>query len=107
MLRAYVKVSNQYLLCIKTLHSFMPIVLVFSSQVNPSELDLCEDLSKLVSVNESSILHTLTSRAKVHMALTHAGPNLLALWPPLVPPGKVSFMFKPFSWRLYQNKTLI
>ncbi|TTK47635.1 Unconventional myosin-XVIIIb [Bagarius yarrelli] len=58
-------------------------------KLNPPELDLCENLSQLVSVNESSILHTLTSRARAHMALTHAGPNLLALWPPLTPSGKV------------------
>uniref|UniRef100_A0A8C1DR37 Myosin motor domain-containing protein n=1 Tax=Cyprinus carpio carpio TaxID=630221 RepID=A0A8C1DR37_CYPCA len=57
--------------------------------LNPPELDLCEDLSDLVSVNESSVLHTLTSRAKGHLPLTHAGPNLLALWPPLCSPGKV------------------
>ncbi|KAI5099783.1 unconventional myosin-XVIIIb-like isoform X1, partial [Silurus meridionalis] len=57
-------------------------------KLNPPELDLCEDLSQLVSVNESSILHTLTTRAKAHMALTHAGPNLLALWPPLATSGK-------------------
>ncbi|XP_058268245.1 unconventional myosin-XVIIIb-like isoform X2 [Hemibagrus wyckioides] len=57
-------------------------------KLNPPELDLCEDLSELVSVNESSILHTLTSRARAHMALTHAGPNLLALWPPIAPTGK-------------------
>uniref|UniRef100_A0A8C1NDG2 Myosin XVIIIB n=1 Tax=Cyprinus carpio TaxID=7962 RepID=A0A8C1NDG2_CYPCA len=57
--------------------------------LNPPELDLCEDLSDLVSVNESSVLHTLTSRAKGHLPLTHVGPNLLALWPPLSPPGKV------------------
>uniref|UniRef100_A0A8C1NJP3 Myosin XVIIIB n=1 Tax=Cyprinus carpio TaxID=7962 RepID=A0A8C1NJP3_CYPCA len=58
-------------------------------KLNPPELDLCEDLSDLVSVNESSVLHTLTSRAKGHLPLTHVGPNLLALWPPLSPPGKV------------------
>uniref|UniRef100_A0A8C1NEU0 Myosin XVIIIB n=1 Tax=Cyprinus carpio TaxID=7962 RepID=A0A8C1NEU0_CYPCA len=57
-------------------------------KLNPPELDLCEDLSDLVSVNESSVLHTLTSRAKGHLPLTHVGPNLLALWPPLSPPGK-------------------
>ncbi|KAF4082136.1 hypothetical protein AMELA_G00148240 [Ameiurus melas] len=57
-------------------------------KLNPPELDLCEDLSQLMSVNESSILHTLASRAKAHMALTQAGPNLLALWPPLATPGK-------------------
>ncbi|XP_043087441.1 unconventional myosin-XVIIIb-like [Puntigrus tetrazona] len=57
-------------------------------KLNPPELDLCEDLSELVSVNESSVLHSLTSRAKGHLPLTHAGPNLLALWPPLSSPSK-------------------
>ncbi|XP_047660634.1 unconventional myosin-XVIIIb isoform X3 [Tachysurus fulvidraco] len=57
-------------------------------KLNPPELDLCEDLSQLGSVNESSILHNLTSRARGHMALTNAGPNLLALWPPIASPGK-------------------
>lgn len=62
-------------------------------QLNPPELDLCEDLSDLVSVNESSALHTLTSRAKGYLPLTHAGPNLLALWPPLSSPAKVRSVF--------------
>ncbi|XP_039533240.1 unconventional myosin-XVIIIb-like [Pimephales promelas] len=57
-------------------------------QLNPPELDLSEDLSELVSMNESSVLHTLTSRAKGYLPLTHAGPNLLALWPPLSSPAK-------------------
>ncbi|XP_051973250.1 unconventional myosin-XVIIIb-like isoform X1 [Xyrauchen texanus] len=57
-------------------------------KLNPPELDLCEDLSDLVSVNESSALHTLTNRAKGYHPLTYAGPNLLAMWPPLSPPGK-------------------
>ncbi|KAG7234238.1 hypothetical protein INR49_005477 [Caranx melampygus] len=50
---------------------------------NPSELDLCEDLSDLQSVNECGVLHTLTSRVKANMPLTHAGPNLVNFWPPL------------------------
>ncbi|XP_069557143.1 unconventional myosin-XVIIIb-like isoform X1 [Brachyistius frenatus] len=50
---------------------------------NPSELDLCEDLSDLQSVNECGVLHTLTSRAKANLPLTDAGPNLVNLWPPL------------------------
>nr|XP_054592877.1 unconventional myosin-XVIIIb isoform X2 [Nothobranchius furzeri] len=50
---------------------------------NPPELDLCEDLSDLQRVNECGVLHTLTSRAKANMMLTHAGPNLVSLWPPL------------------------
>ncbi|XP_044030389.1 LOW QUALITY PROTEIN: unconventional myosin-XVIIIb-like [Siniperca chuatsi] len=50
---------------------------------NPPELDLCEDLSDLQSVNECGVLHTLSSRAKANMPLTHAGPNLVNFWPPL------------------------
>ncbi|XP_077944755.1 unconventional myosin-XVIIIb isoform X4 [Gasterosteus aculeatus] len=50
---------------------------------NPAELDLCEDLSDLQSVNECGVLHTLTSRARAGMALTHAGPHLVNLWPPM------------------------
>ncbi|XP_071322123.1 unconventional myosin-XVIIIb-like isoform X2 [Trachinotus anak] len=50
---------------------------------NPSELDQCEDLSDLQSVNECGVLHTLTSRAKAGMPLTHAGPNLVNFWPPI------------------------
>ncbi|CAL9682431.1 unnamed protein product [Knipowitschia caucasica] len=50
---------------------------------NPKELDLCEDLSNLQSVNECSILHTLSSRAKAGLPLTHAGPNLINFWPPV------------------------
>lgn len=50
---------------------------------NPSDLDLCEDLSDLQSVNECGVLHTLTNRAKASMPLTQAGPNLLNFWPPL------------------------
>ncbi|XP_051906479.1 unconventional myosin-XVIIIb-like isoform X3 [Hippocampus zosterae] len=50
---------------------------------NPAHLDLCEDLSELQSINESSVLHTLITRAKANMPLTHAGPNLINFWPPL------------------------
>ncbi|XP_042372629.1 unconventional myosin-XVIIIa-like, partial [Plectropomus leopardus] len=49
---------------------------------NPSDLDLCEDLSDLQSVNECGVLHNLTSRAKASMPLTQAGPNLVNFWPP-------------------------
>uniref|UniRef100_A0A8C7J383 Myosin motor domain-containing protein n=1 Tax=Oncorhynchus kisutch TaxID=8019 RepID=A0A8C7J383_ONCKI len=59
-------------------------------KLNPSELDLCEDLSELQSVNECGALHTLTSRAKASLPLTQAGPNLLNFWPPLNQHGKVS-----------------
>ncbi|KAK7929717.1 hypothetical protein WMY93_006112 [Mugilogobius chulae] len=46
---------------------------------NPKELDLCEDLSNLQSVNECGVLHTLISRAKANMPLTHADPKV-ATW---------------------------
>ncbi|XP_054613332.1 unconventional myosin-XVIIIb-like isoform X2 [Dunckerocampus dactyliophorus] len=55
---------------------------------NPAHLDLCDDLSDLQSVNESGVLHTLISRAKAGMPLTHAGPNLVNLWPPLLTHSK-------------------
>uniref|UniRef100_A0A3Q2CNT6 Myosin motor domain-containing protein n=1 Tax=Cyprinodon variegatus TaxID=28743 RepID=A0A3Q2CNT6_CYPVA len=34
-------------------------------------------------------MHTLTTRAKANMPLTHAGPNLVSLWPPLQTHSKV------------------
>ncbi|XP_068190713.1 unconventional myosin-XVIIIb-like isoform X1 [Antennarius striatus] len=49
---------------------------------NPLEQDLCDDLSDLQTVNESGVLHTLLSRAKANLPLTHAGPHLVNLWPP-------------------------
>ncbi|KAM3874623.1 unconventional myosin-XVIIIb [Diretmus argenteus] len=55
---------------------------------NPSELDLCDDLSDLQSVNECGVLHTLSSRAKASLPLTHAGPNLVSFWPPSHPHSK-------------------
>uniref|UniRef100_A0A3Q0RQE1 Myosin motor domain-containing protein n=1 Tax=Amphilophus citrinellus TaxID=61819 RepID=A0A3Q0RQE1_AMPCI len=56
---------------------------------NPPELDLCEDLSDLQSVNECGVLHTLTSRTKANLPLTHAGPNLVNFWPPLQAHSKI------------------
>ena len=58
-------------------------------QCNPSELGLCEDLSELQYVNESGVLHTLTSRAQASLPLTQAGPNLISLWPPSQSHSKV------------------
>uniref|UniRef100_A0AAY4B364 Myosin motor domain-containing protein n=1 Tax=Denticeps clupeoides TaxID=299321 RepID=A0AAY4B364_9TELE len=53
-----------------------------TEKMNPADLDQCEDLSELHSVNECGVLHTLTCRAKAHNPLTHAGPNLMCMWPP-------------------------
>lgn len=41
-------------------------------------------------MNESGVLHTLTSRAKANMPLTRAGPNLVNLWPPIQSHSKVT-----------------
>lgn len=59
-------------------------------QCNPAHLDLCEDLSDLQSLNESGVLHTLSSRARAGMPLTQAGPNLVNVWPPVQTHSKVS-----------------
>ncbi|XP_077479786.1 unconventional myosin-XVIIIb [Stigmatopora argus] len=67
-------------------------------QCNPSHLDLCEDLSELHSVNESSVLHTLMGRAKANMAITQAGPDLVSLWPPQNH-GKAAKWRRGQSWR--------
>lgn len=72
-------------------------------QCNPSEQDLCEDMSDLQSINECGVLHTLLSRAKANLPLTHAGPNLVNFWPPLQTHSKVTNNVKirsPYSLSL-------
>uniref|UniRef100_A0AAY4B5N5 Myosin motor domain-containing protein n=1 Tax=Denticeps clupeoides TaxID=299321 RepID=A0AAY4B5N5_9TELE len=69
--------------------------------MNPADLDQCEDLSELHSVNECGVLHTLTCRAKAHNPLTHAGPNLMCMWPPQALPGKVSSLVGVISVQVY------
>uniref|UniRef100_A0A673A9R8 Myosin motor domain-containing protein n=1 Tax=Sphaeramia orbicularis TaxID=375764 RepID=A0A673A9R8_9TELE len=69
-----------------SLHDVTDVSVPHRPQCNPPELDLCEDLSDLQSVNECGLLHTLSSRAKANMPLTHAGPNLVNFWPPLQTP---------------------
>ncbi|XP_041095969.1 unconventional myosin-XVIIIb [Polyodon spathula] len=50
-------------------------------RTNPPGLELAEDLSQLVSVNESSVLHTLQSRYQAQLHHTLAGRNLLSVRP--------------------------
>ncbi|KAK6476370.1 unconventional myosin-XVIIIb-like [Huso huso] len=50
-------------------------------RTNPPSLELAEDLSQLVSVNESSVLHTLQSRYQAQLHHTLAGRNLLSVRP--------------------------
>nr|XP_030715701.1 unconventional myosin-XVIIIb [Globicephala melas] len=50
-------------------------------RANPPELDQAEDLASLVSVNESSVLHTLLHRHRARLLHTCAGPDLIVLQP--------------------------
>ncbi|XP_040859528.1 unconventional myosin-XVIIIb [Ochotona curzoniae] len=48
---------------------------------NPPELDQVEDLASLVSINESSVLHTLLQRHRARLPHTCSGPDLIVLQP--------------------------
>lgn len=50
-------------------------------QANPLSYDRVEDLSSLLYLNESSILHTLRQRYGGNLIHTYAGPNLLVINP--------------------------
>ncbi|KAM6155724.1 unconventional myosin-XVIIIb [Rhynchocyon petersi] len=61
-------------------------------RANPPELDQAEDLTTLISVNESSVLNTLLHRSRAQLPHTSAGPDLIVLQPrgPVAPStGKV------------------
>nr|DBA22886.1 TPA: hypothetical protein GDO54_013877 [Pyxicephalus adspersus] len=50
-------------------------------RTNPSKFDYAEDLTTLVSLNESSIINTLWHRYQSQLIYTNAGPNLIVLKP--------------------------
>ncbi|KAL8179980.1 UNVERIFIED_CONTAM: Unconventional myosin-XVIIIb, partial [Gekko kuhli] len=50
-------------------------------RTNPSRCDYAEDLASLISLNESSILHTLQQRYQSQLPYTYAGTNLIAIQP--------------------------
>ncbi|KAM4049146.1 unconventional myosin-XVIIIb [Anomaloglossus baeobatrachus] len=50
-------------------------------RTNPSKFDYAEDLTTLISLNESSIIHTLWQRYQSQLIHTYAGPNLIVLKP--------------------------
>ncbi|XP_033030433.1 unconventional myosin-XVIIIb [Lacerta agilis] len=50
-------------------------------RTNPSKFDYAEDLASLVSLNESSIIHTLCHRYQSQLLYTHSGPDLIAIEP--------------------------
>ncbi|XP_066460005.1 unconventional myosin-XVIIIb [Eleutherodactylus coqui] len=50
-------------------------------RTNPSKFDYAEDLTTLISLNESSVIHTLRQRYQSQLIHTYAGPNLIVLKP--------------------------
>ncbi|XP_075754995.1 unconventional myosin-XVIIIb isoform X3 [Pelodiscus sinensis] len=50
-------------------------------RTNPSTLDCTEDLAALISLNESSVIHTLQHRYWSQLCHTYAGPSLVAVKP--------------------------
>ncbi|XP_058645172.1 unconventional myosin-XVIIIa isoform X6 [Onychostoma macrolepis] len=66
-------------------------------KANPLSYDRVEDLSSLLYLNESSILHSLRQRYGGNLIHTYAGPNLLVINPlstPALYSEKVMQMFK-------------
>ncbi|XP_050976707.1 unconventional myosin-XVIIIa isoform X4 [Labeo rohita] len=66
-------------------------------KANPLSYDRVEDLSSLLYLNESSILHTLRQRYGGNLIHSYAGPNLLVINPlstPALYSEKVMQMFK-------------
>uniref|UniRef100_A0A8C4TF98 Myosin XVIIIB n=1 Tax=Erpetoichthys calabaricus TaxID=27687 RepID=A0A8C4TF98_ERPCA len=78
-------------ICLQSDGTEMEVNTDMLEKVNPPKLDLAEDLSQLVSVNESSVLHTLRSRMNKQLWHTVVGRNLLVVKPPKFPSfsGKV------------------
>ncbi|XP_059510928.1 unconventional myosin-XVIIIb-like isoform X2 [Stegostoma tigrinum] len=54
----------------------------FIHKTNPSRLDYAEDLSQLIALNESSVLHVLQHRYGSQLIHTKGGPNLIIVKPP-------------------------
>ncbi|XP_075425072.1 unconventional myosin-XVIIIb isoform X2 [Ascaphus truei] len=50
-------------------------------RTNPSKFDYAEDLTTLISLNESSVTNTLQHRYESQLVHTNAGPNLIVLKP--------------------------
>ncbi|XP_047661074.1 unconventional myosin-XVIIIa isoform X4 [Tachysurus fulvidraco] len=66
-------------------------------KANPPSLDRVEDLSSLLYLNESSIMHTLRQRYGGNLIHTYAGSNIVVINPVSVPSmysEKVMHMFK-------------
>uniref|UniRef100_F6WUI3 Myosin 18b n=1 Tax=Xenopus tropicalis TaxID=8364 RepID=F6WUI3_XENTR len=65
-------------------------------RTNPSKFDYAEDLTTLISLNESSVINTLRHRYQSQLIHTSAGPNLIVLKP--------SSPVANFSTKVFQGK---
>lgn len=57
----------------------------FVSKANPPSLDRVEDLSSLLYLNESSVMHTLRQRYGGNLIYTYAGSNIVVINPVSAP----------------------
>lgn len=57
----------------------------FVSKANPPSSDRVEDLSSLLYLNESSIMHSLRQRYGGNLIHTYAGPNIVVINPVSAP----------------------
>ncbi|XP_063769282.1 unconventional myosin-XVIIIb isoform X2 [Pseudophryne corroboree] len=63
-------------------------------RTNPSKFDYAEDLTALISLNESSVINTLRHRYQSQLIHTNAGPNLIVLKPSAPVPSLPNKVFK-------------
>ncbi|XP_012499559.1 PREDICTED: unconventional myosin-XVIIIb [Propithecus coquereli] len=68
-------------LCIDTDKTITEVDEEYVHRANPPELDHVEDLTSLISVNESSVLNTLLQRYRAQRLHTCTGPDLIVLQP--------------------------
>ncbi|XP_078521685.1 unconventional myosin-XVIIIb [Lissotriton helveticus] len=63
-------------------------------RTNPSKFDHAEDLSTLISLNESSVINTLQHRYQSQLNHTYAGPHLVVIKPSTAIPNYSAKVFK-------------
>ncbi|XP_069070803.1 unconventional myosin-XVIIIb [Pleurodeles waltl] len=63
-------------------------------RTNPSKFDHAEDLSTLISLNESSVINTLRHRYQSQLNHTYAGPHLVVIKPSTPIPNYSAKVFK-------------
>ncbi|XP_023369092.1 unconventional myosin-XVIIIb isoform X2 [Otolemur garnettii] len=68
-------------LCIDADKTITEVDEEYVHRANAPELDQVEDLTSLISVNESSVLNTLLQRYRAQLPHTRTGPDLIVLQP--------------------------